>query len=44
MTIFHERFEIIFFHGVFRGDPLRDPSILVFTLAIEGGDEIKFDK
>ena len=43
-NILDERFEIIFFHDVFRDDPLRDPNIPVVIFAVEGSDEIKCDK
>ena len=37
---FNERFEIIFFHDVFRDDPFRDPKIFIFNFVVEGSDEI----
>ena len=41
-TILNERFEIIFFHYVFRDDPFRYTNIFIFTFVVEGSDEIKF--
>ena len=38
---FNERFDIIFFRDVFRDDPFRDPDIFIFTIVVEGSDDIK---